>query len=131
MESCFVKILFQIFKLQELAKEQDDRSRSDELPQDKNLVVEVPLGSRNAVFNFDDEDLLDRKIRQVQHEDRYWRKVFRFVNSRVNFFHFDFLVKHMRMREVYQMNCHKIRTWWWKCLSDREMLCLTLTMKTY
>ena len=63
MESCFVKILFQIFKLQELAKEQDDRTGSDELPQDKNLVVEVPLGSRNAVFNFDDEDLLDRKIR--------------------------------------------------------------------
>ena len=63
MELCFVQILFQIFQLQELAREQDDRSRSDELPQDKNLVVEVPLGSRNAVFNFDDDDLLDRKIR--------------------------------------------------------------------
>ena len=36
-----------------------------------------------------------------------------------------------RMTEVAQMNCHKIRTWWWKCLSGREMLCLTLMMKTY
>ena len=42
---------------------------SDESPQDKNLVVEVPLGSRNAVFNFDDDDLLGRKVRKVQHED--------------------------------------------------------------
>ena len=69
---CFVKIWYHSFQLHELAREEDERSRSESSAQDKNLVVEVPLGARNAVFNFDDDELLDRRPRDLDAEDRYW-----------------------------------------------------------
>ena len=63
------QIWFQFFQLQELVRQED----SNESPEDKSLVVEVPLGSRSAVFNFSDDLMIDD--RNLSNDDRSSMKV--------------------------------------------------------